>query len=78
MKQLHKFLKIFIFLQLRLIKLNIQLTLCKHILTKNARKSTTKIKKVLISRNKRKEDADKRLMIKFQFDEGGRFYEKFY
>ena len=45
MKQLHKFLKIFIFLQLRLIKLNIQLTLCKHILTKNARKSTTKIKK---------------------------------
>jgi hypothetical protein len=36
---------------------------------KNARKSTTKIKKVLISRNKRKEDADKRLMIKFQFDE---------
>jgi hypothetical protein len=53
MKQLHKFLKIFIFLQLRLIKLNIQLTLCKHILTKNARKSTTKIKKVLISRNSR-------------------------
>ena len=72
MKQLHKFLKIFIFLQLRLIKLNIQLTLCKHILTKNARKSTTKIKKVLISRNKRKEDADKRPMIKFQFGASSR------
>ena len=34
---------------------------------KNARKSTTQIKKVLITRSKRKQDADKRLMIKFQF-----------
>ena len=31
-----------------MIKLNIQLTLCKYIITKNARKPTTQIKKVLI------------------------------
>ena len=44
-----------------------QLTLCKYILTKKCEKINNKNKKVLISRNKRKEDADKRLMIKFQF-----------
>ena len=44
-----------------------QLTLFKHILTKKCEKINNKNKKVLISRNKRKEDADKRLMNKFQF-----------
>ena len=46
-----------------------QLTLCKHILTKKCEKINNKNKKNVDFKKQKKEDADKRLMIKFQFVE---------